>query len=128
MILSVFGSGAYPQINSLYNAGSKLHCHALSGDINYGTEQVMLRQARLDAPGVLHHVMSRGIEGTKIFRNQKDRQDFLSRLEDLAQEKAWGIYAWTLMPNHFHLLVQTARKPLSANMRKLRTGYVVNFN
>jgi putative transposase len=88
----------------------------------------MLRQARLDAPGVLHHVMSRGTEGTKIFRNQKDRQDFLSRLEDLAQEKAWGIYAWTLMPNHFHLLVQTARKPLSANMRKLRTGYVVNFN
>jgi putative transposase len=87
----------------------------------------MPRQARLDAPGVLHHVMGRGIEGTKIFRNQKDRQDFLSRLEDLAQEKAWGIYVWALMPNHFHL-VQTAREPLSINMRKLMTGYVVNFN
>jgi putative transposase len=88
----------------------------------------MPRQARLDAPGVLHHVMGRGIEGTKIFRNLKDRRDFLSRIEDLAREKAWVIYAWTLMPNHFHLLVQTAQKPLSTNMRKLMTGYVVNFN
>jgi putative transposase len=88
----------------------------------------MPRKARLDAPGVLHHVMARGIEGTKIFRNQKDRQDFLSRFEDLAQEKAWVIYAWALMPNHFHLLVQTARNSLSDNMRKLMTGYVVNFN
>jgi putative transposase len=44
----------------------------------------MPRQARLDAPGVLHHVMARGIERTKIFRNRKDREDFLSRLEEMA--------------------------------------------
>ena len=40
----------------------------------------MPRQARLDAPGTLHHVMGRGIEGTKIFRNKGDRTDFLQRL------------------------------------------------
>jgi hypothetical protein len=40
----------------------------------------MPRQARLDAPGTLHHVMGRGIEGTKIFRNKEDRTDFLQRL------------------------------------------------
>jgi len=41
----------------------------------------MPRTARLDAPGVLHHVMIRGIEGNKIFRNNKDRDDFIERLE-----------------------------------------------
>ena len=40
----------------------------------------MPRQARLDAPGALHHVMIRGIEGTAIFRNQEDREDFLARM------------------------------------------------
>jgi putative transposase len=88
----------------------------------------MPRQARLDAPGVLHHVMARGIEGTKIFRTRRDREDFLSRLAELAKTKAWVIYAWALMPNHFHLLVRTALQPLSVNMRKLMTGYAINFN
>ncbi|MFC1840548.1 hypothetical protein ACFL1N_13270 [Thermodesulfobacteriota bacterium] len=46
----------------------------------------MLRTARLDAPGVLHHVMIRGIEGKKIFRNNKDRNDFIERLEKLCPE------------------------------------------
>ena len=40
---------------------------------------VMPRQPRLDAPGTLHHVMSRGIEGVEIFRNKIDREDFLAR-------------------------------------------------
>ena len=88
----------------------------------------MPRQARLDAPGVLHHVMARGIEKTKIFRNRKDREDFLSRLGHMASTKCWVIYAWALMPNHFHLLVRTALQPLSDNMRKLMTGYAINFN
>jgi len=43
----------------------------------------MPRTARLDAPGVLHHVMIRGIERRKIFRNNKDREDFIERLEIL---------------------------------------------
>ena len=88
----------------------------------------MPRQARLDAPGVLHHVMARGIERTKIFRNPKDREDFLSRLEERVHGGGWVVYAWALMPNHIHLLVRTALQPLSTNMRKLMTGYVVNFN
>jgi hypothetical protein len=46
----------------------------------------MPRQPRLDAPGTLHHVMGRGIEGTKIFRTDTDREGFLSRLGNLCQE------------------------------------------
>lgn len=88
----------------------------------------MPRLARLDAPGVLHHVMGRGIEKQKIFLNDEDRNDFISRLADLAGKKAMKIYAWALLPNHFHLLCKTQNKPLASSMRKLLTGYVVNFN
>ena len=88
----------------------------------------MPRQTRLDAPGALHHVMGRGIDRIKIFKNKLDRNDFLSRLADLCEKGDMIIYAWSLMPNHFHLLIRTARQPLSHNMRKLLTGYVVNFN
>ena len=88
----------------------------------------MPRQPRLDAPGALHHVMGRGIDGVKIFSNRKDREDFLERLADLCGADALSIYAWALMSNHFHLLVRTANQLLSNSMRKLLTGYVVNYN
>ena len=77
----------------------------------------MPRLARLDAPGVLHHVMGRGIERREIFQNDKDRQDFVGRLSQLAIKGALDVYGWTLMPNH--LLVKTRNQPLSANMSKL---------
>ena len=82
----------------------------------------------MDAPGTLHHVMGRGIERAKIFRNRQDREDFLSRLADLCQEENLTVYAWALLSNHFHILARTGRQPLSASMRRLLTGYVVNFN
>jgi putative transposase len=88
----------------------------------------MPRHARLDAPGALHHVIGRGIEGTAIFRSDGDRTDFLDRISDLWRGGALRIYAWALLPNHFHLLVRTAGQPLAKSMRQLLTGYVVNFN
>ena len=88
----------------------------------------MPRLARLDAPGVLHHVIGRGIERKEIFLNRLDRNDFISRLGRLAQDGAWVVYAWALLPNHFHLLCKTHQQPLSSSMRKLLTGYAVNFN
>jgi putative transposase len=88
----------------------------------------MPRQPRLDAPGALHHVMGRGIDGVKIFSNREDREDFLERLADLCGADALSIYAWALMSNHFHLLVRTGNQLLSNSMRKLLTGYVVNYN
>ena len=58
----------------------------------------MPRQARLDAPGTLHHVIGRGIERSEIFRNDFDRADFLNRIEDLSLEGSWIIGAWRLYP------------------------------
>jgi len=88
----------------------------------------MPRQARLDAPETLHHVMVRGIERTALFRDDIDRADFVARLATLAAQGAWTVYAWALLPNHAHLLVRTAAVPLATSMRRLLTGYVVNFN
>jgi len=88
----------------------------------------MPRQARLDAPGVLHHIMIRGIERRKIFRNDKDRKDFLDRLEKLLPMTETACYEWVFMPNHAHFLFRTGLAPLSTVMRRLLTGYVVSFN
>ena len=61
----------------------------------------MPRQQRLDAPGALHHVMGRGINGVKIFNSRKDRKDLLERLADLCRADALSVYAWAFLSNHF---------------------------
>ena len=88
----------------------------------------MPRPPRLDAPGALHHVMGRGLERTPIFANAGDREDFLDRLADRCRARALSVYAWALLPNHFHLLARTEGQPLPHSMKRLLTGYVVNFN
>jgi len=57
----------------------------------------MPRRARLDAPGTLHHVMVRGIERGKIVGDDADRENFVSRLGDLAADTQTAIYAWALI-------------------------------
>ena len=88
----------------------------------------MPRQPRLDAPGTLHHVMVRGIERTAIFRDDPDRADFLGRVATLVDAGGLTVYAWALLPIHTHWLVRTERQSLAMSMRRLLTGYVVNFN
>jgi putative transposase len=61
----------------------------------------MPRLARLDAPGVFHHVMMRSIERRKIFRNNKDRENFLNSLGTLLPETQTTCCGWTLIPNHY---------------------------
>ena len=88
----------------------------------------MPRQARLDAPGVLHHIMIRGIERRKIFLDIWDREDFLDRLSSLLPETKTACYAWTFLSNHAHFLFRTGWVPLAKVMRRLLTGYAVRFN
>jgi REP element-mobilizing transposase RayT len=82
----------------------------------------------LDAPDVVHHIMVRGLERRVIFRDDRDRTDFVERLGRLAEAGAWTVYAWALLPDHAHLLVRTAGRPLARNMRSLLTGYAGGFN
>jgi REP element-mobilizing transposase RayT len=88
----------------------------------------MPRQARIDAPGALQHILVRGIERRKIFVDDRDRDAFLERLGPILQESATRGYAWALMPNHVHLLLQTGRVPLAMVMCRLLTGYAGTFN
>ena len=55
---------------------------------------IMPRQSRLDAHGTLNRVIRRGFEGTKIFRNEGDKRDFVSRLAELCQAGFWRVYEW----------------------------------
>jgi REP element-mobilizing transposase RayT len=88
----------------------------------------MPRQPRLDAPGVLHHVMVRGIERTALFRDDRDHADFVARLAALVPATGLTIYAWALVGNHAHLLVRTGPRPLPRVLRSLLTGYAGAFN
>ena len=88
----------------------------------------MPRKARLDHPGLLQHVIVRGIERKKIFISDNDRAMFMQRFSSLLEETATDCFAWALIPNHFHLLLRTSKINLSTFMRRLLTGYAVNFN
>ena len=72
--------------------------------------------------------MIRGIERRKIFRNNKDREDFIERLSILLPETNTFCYAWTLMSNHAHFLLRSGESGISTLMRRLLTGYAVSFN
>ena len=87
----------------------------------------MPRKSRIDAPGALHHVMVRGIDRKEIFTDQKDYSVFLDRLGDLLIETRTSCYAWALIANHFHLLLRTGHVSISVVMKRLLTGYAVNF-
>ena len=88
----------------------------------------MPRQARLDLPGLLQHVIARGIERRKIFLDDEDRDAFVGRLSRLLVATKTQCYAWALLPNHFHLLLRPTEGSLSSLMRRLQTGYAVTFN
>ena len=88
----------------------------------------MPRQARLDSPGTLHHVIVRGINKRRIVDDEEDRKDFVRRLGELAEETQTVIYAWALMSNHAHLLVCSGPAGIAKLMRRLLTGYAVSYN
>ena len=88
----------------------------------------MPRQARIDAPGALHHIIIRGNEQRAIFLDDHDRDCFLDRLGRLLIETGTPCFAWCLMTNHVHLLLRTGQVPVAAIMRSLLTGYAQQFN
>jgi len=88
----------------------------------------MPRQARLDAPGTLHHVIVRGIEQRDIVRDDRDRLDFVSRMGTVATNTSTAIFAWALMTNHAHFLVRSGSLGLSTFMRRFLSGYASGHN
>ena len=88
----------------------------------------MPRQARLDVPGALHHIMVRGIDKSDIFRDDQDKTRFMEQLGQTVSEGKSTVYAWVLMDNHVHILFKSGKDGISAVMRKLLTWYAQYFN
>lgn len=88
----------------------------------------MPRQARLDAPGTLHHVIIRGIEKRKIVDDDKDRETFITKMGNIALETDMSICAWALMTNHAHILIRSSIYGLPGYMRRLLSGYAISYN
>jgi putative transposase len=82
----------------------------------------MPRHARLDAPGVLHHIIIRGIERNAIFADNQDRDDFLARIERIFAETMTHGFAFAMLTNHVHLLLKTGTVPIAKVMARLLTG------
>jgi len=73
----------------------------------------MPRLPRIDFPGLYHHIIARGILRGRIFRSDSDRAEFVHRLGHILDETKTSCYAWALMPNHIHLLLQTGASSIA---------------
>ena len=88
----------------------------------------MARRPRVFAPGLLYHVIVRGNQQRKTFRSEDDYQAYLDRLEHYRTRFHVRIYAYCLMPNHVHLLVESSSAPLGKFMQGLQQSYTQYFN
>ena len=88
----------------------------------------MARPLRVEFPGALYHVTARGNERRAVFRDDEDRQILLATLEEASAEYGLRIHGFCLMPNHYHLLVETPRANLSRAIGWVQTTYTIRFN
>jgi REP element-mobilizing transposase RayT len=88
----------------------------------------MARPLRLEHPGALWHVTSRGNERRTIFRDDADRSLFLAVLAEVVELFAWRLHAYVLMGNHYHLLLETPDPNLSRGMHRINAVYSQWFN
>ncbi|MDO8892567.1 MAG: transposase [Sulfurimicrobium sp.] len=88
----------------------------------------MSRPIRIEFPDALYHVTARGDRREDIFEDDQDRLTFLKTLEQVINQFNWTCYAWCMMDNHYHLLIQTPDGNLSKGMRQLNGVYTQASN
>jgi putative transposase len=88
----------------------------------------MGRPPRIHYPGAIFHVLSRGNERRTIYTSSDEYKRFLELLADLKASKRFRLFAYCLMPNHFHLLLQVGDVSVSQVMQQLLTSYANSFN
>lgn len=82
----------------------------------------MARPLRIEFPGAFYHVMSRGNAKMDVCLGDSDRAVWLATLGDTVLKFHWTCYAYCLMDNHYHLLIETPEGNLSLGMRQLNGG------
>jgi REP element-mobilizing transposase RayT len=88
----------------------------------------MARPLRIEYDGALYHVTSRGNERKPIFKDDGDRELFLTTLRQVSERFHWLCHAYCLMGNHYHLVIETPDGNLSKGMRQLNGVYTQAFN
>jgi len=88
----------------------------------------MARRPRVHFPGALYHVISRGNQGQSIYKDDEDHRRFQTLLGEVVKRHALTLYAYVLMANHFHLLLEVSRSPLAKAMQSLLYSYTRYYN
>lgn len=83
----------------------------------------MARPLRIEFPGALYHITSRGDRQEAIYEDDEDRRAYLEVLGDVVERFAWLCYAYCLMGNHYHLVIETLEGNLAKGMRHLNGVY-----
>ena len=88
----------------------------------------MARPLRFEYAGAVYHVMTRGDGGKAIFKAKDDHLLFLHRVGEVCGSRGWRVHAWTLMRNHFHLLLETPEPNLASGMSLLLSAFSQAWN
>jgi putative transposase len=88
----------------------------------------MPRPQRIQFPNAHYHVMNRGIDGKEIFHNHKSYEIFLEILSESCSRFEVIIHSYCLMPNHYHLLLQTPKANLAKFMQYISATYTQRYN
>ncbi len=88
----------------------------------------MARKLRVEYPGAIYHVMNRGDRREAICKDEADRQRFVETLAEACAKTGWHVHAYVLMPNHFHLVVETPQSNLVIGMKWFLGTYTGRFN
>ena len=89
---------------------------------------VMARKPRIEYNGAVYHVISRGNRGNAVFKTDRDRVSFLETLAETCEKTGWLIHAYVLMPNHYHLLLDTPEPNLVTGMKWCLGTYTQRYN
>jgi len=88
----------------------------------------MARKPRIEYEGALYHVITRGNQRQRVFKDVEDHQRYLKILADYKVRYEYVLYAYVLMSNHVHLLIETRETPLSKILQGINQSYTMYFN
>jgi len=88
----------------------------------------MPRKLRVEYPGAMYHLMSRGDQRDDIFLDDVDRHDFIKTLAEACLRTGWQAHAYCLMRNHYHVVVETPNANLVSGMAWLQSTYTIRLN
>ena len=83
---------------------------------------------RIEIVGGIYHVNGKAVAGTKLFRDDEDRLDYLERLGREAKASDWTLLSYSLMTTHYHLLLRLNKSTLSSGFRLLNSSYAKGYN